>query len=242
MLNRLKTLFKRPDVYEPKRLGLGRGLFGLLAYFLVFAMGINLGKLISDREYQTQRALSAKMEALQAASPELATERFKRQVAQEIERRVRTQVEEQVKAEIAEAMAPANEAGSESGAPAREPSSLQGRMLSMTPPSDEELAEAPKPVKGKKTKPSAKEKPAAASVFSIELARHATKEDSAESLEELRGKGLKVFQRKIASDDGPSYRVYVGKFEDREKAKAFMDKVLVKKGLRDRAKLRKIDP
>lgn len=242
-------MIKVPDVYEPKRMGQGRRMFNWLLYALVFAFGINLGKVISDREYQTQRALAAKMEAIEAASPDLAKERFRRQVAQEIERRVRSQVEEQVKAELADAMA--------SGAAAqdarvaeddaaelrtgRKPSSLQGRMLSRgTEQEESETSSAS--LGGRKPKSNPKEKPAVAHVFSVELARHASKEDSSQSLQELRKKGLKVFQRKIASEDGPSYRVFVGKFEDKELARAFVNKVLVKKGLDKKARVRKIDP
>lgn len=254
MLGRLKTLFGRTSEFGgSKRLGHGRGLFYFLAYFLVFAFGINLGKSISDREHAMNAAIAPS--AAEVGGEEVQKERFKKQMAMEIERRIRNQVEEQVKAEMDGAFAEKKKQAADA-AEIEE----QAQTKALVDPqdytskehivggNDDEPVVSRKTATKKSSKKSAldageKRAPAsAAGLYSIELSKHEDKPTAEAAQRKIQAKGLKAFRRKIASEDGEfAYGIYLGKFATKEEAKAFQANVLPRKGLKSTGKVKVLD-
>ena len=222
-------------------------MFYFLAYFLVFALGINLGKTLSDREHQL--ASTIQINPADTGGEEGARDRFKKQVALEIERRIRNQVEEQVKTEMenhfkdsAEGESDSSEAAAQAPAKPKKaekkPEKPAKKNAAKETPPKEAPAKAPV-----ETEAVAKRSSASIGVYSIELSRHADKTDAEKAQKNFQSKGLKAFRRKVASQDGDvDYRIYLGKFGTKEEAKSFQSTVLAKKGLKSTGKVKKIDP
>src|SRR5687768_10703946 len=183
---------------EPKRVHTGRRVFLLLSHVLIFAIGINFGKSITDRQYHLQQTLGNQVQEavnnMESNNDEAAKEKFKKQISMEVERRLRNQIEEQVKAEMDTAF---NGKPGEDGAEVED--SEATRPLAALPNLvlEEIPAKAPRvPASKKKTKVKREPDSVGASNFSIELSRYSSKPESEEAMKNLKARGLKVFRRK----------------------------------------------
>ncbi|MEQ1877456.1 MAG: SPOR domain-containing protein [Bdellovibrionia bacterium] len=241
----MKNIFRKSDDFGgSKRFGHGRGLFYFLGYFLVFAIGINLGKTISDREHAMSSSLA--INVTDAGGEDGARERFKKQVSVEIERRIRNQIEEQVTAEMENALTKekaAAEQGDGENVTAKNAESGADDTIEL-PKTKSKKSAAEKPArKVAEAEAPAKRTTSSVGVYSIELSRHDDKATAEKAQRKIQEKGLKAFRRKVASVDGEvDYRVYLGKFETKEEAKTFQSTVLSRKGIKNTGKVKKIDP